>query len=78
VCLSKNQKDKKASGIRNGLMGILPIMNSMRPDLDSNCDNNVEKIDGILFTHEKTFRYTAGIDDIRPFLGQGDIPIYAH
>lgn len=41
-------------------------------------DNKVERIDGILFTHEHA-DHTAGIDDIRPFFfRQGDIPIYAH
>lgn len=40
--------------------------------------NNVDRIDGILFTHEHA-DHTAGIDDIRPFFfRQGDIPIYAH
>ncbi len=39
--------------------------------------NNVNRLDGILFTHEHS-DHTAGIDDIRPyFFRQGDIPIYA-
>ena len=38
----------------------------------------VNRLDGILFTHEHS-DHTAGIDDIRPyFFRQGDIPIYAH
>ena len=38
----------------------------------------IERLDGILFTHEHA-DHTAGIDDIRPFFfNQGDIPIYAH
>ena len=42
--------------------------------LSSNC----QKVEGILFTHERS-DHTAGIDDIRPFnFKQGKIPIYAH
>lgn len=38
----------------------------------------VQRLDGILFTHEHA-DHTAGIDDIRPFFfRQGDIPIFAH
>ena len=40
--------------------------------------NKVNRLDGILFTHEHA-DHTAGIDDIRPyFFRQGDIPIFAH
>ena len=40
--------------------------------------NPIDRLDGILFTHEHS-DHTAGIDDIRPFFfRQGDIPIYAH
>lgn len=40
--------------------------------------NPIDRLDGILFTHEHA-DHTAGIDDIRPFFfRQGDIPIYAH
>jgi len=40
--------------------------------------NPVDRLNGILFTHEHS-DHTAGIDDIRPFFfRQGDIPIYAH
>lgn len=38
----------------------------------------IERLNGILFTHEHS-DHTAGLDDIRPFFfRQGDIPIYAH
>ena len=41
-------------------------------------NNNVKRIDGILFTHEHA-DHIMGMDDIRPFFfRQGDIPIYAH
>ena len=40
--------------------------------------HTIDRLDGILFTHEHS-DHTAGIDDIRPFFfRQGDIPIYAH
>ncbi len=39
---------------------------------------NVQKIDGILLTHEHS-DHTAGLDDIRPFnFMQGNLPFYAH
>ncbi|WP_031429250.1 MBL fold metallo-hydrolase [Flavimarina sp. Hel_I_48] len=40
--------------------------------------NQVDRLDGILFTHEHA-DHTAGLDDIRPFFfRQGNIPVYAH
>ncbi len=40
--------------------------------------SEVQRIDGILFTHEHA-DHVAGLDDIRPFFfRQGDISIYAH
>jgi phosphoribosyl 1,2-cyclic phosphate phosphodiesterase len=39
---------------------------------------NVEKLDGVLLTHEHS-DHTAGLDDIRPFnFMQGNLPFYAH
>ncbi|MCW5520525.1 MBL fold metallo-hydrolase [Aureitalea sp. L0-47] len=39
---------------------------------------DVQRIDGILLTHEHS-DHTAGIDDIRPFyFRQGNVPFYAH
>lgn len=79
VCLSENQKDKRLR------VSVMVTWDSYNFVIDCGPDfrqqmltNNVEKIDGILFTHEHS-DHTAGIDDIRPFFfRQGDIPIYAH
>lgn len=39
---------------------------------------DIQRVDGILFTHEHS-DHTAGIDDVRPFyFKQGDMPFYAH
>ena len=78
VCLSKGQKDKR---LRSSAM---IEFNNYRYIIDCGPDfrqqmlaNNVEDIDGILFTHEHT-DHMIGLDDIRPFyFQQGNIPLYA-
>lgn len=78
VCLSNNPKDKRLR------VSVLLSWQNYNFVIDCGPDfrqqmltNKVEKLDGILFTHEHS-DHTAGIDDIRPFFfKQGDIPIYA-
>lgn len=79
VCLSKNPKDKR---LRTSAM---IEWDNYRYIIDCGPDfrqqmlaNQVDKIDGILFTHEHT-DHLIGFDDIRPFyFMQGDVPVYAH
>lgn len=79
VCLSDNPKDKRLR------VSVLLSWEAYNFVIDCGPDfrqqmltNQVNKLDGILFTHEHS-DHTAGIDDIRPFFfRQGDIPIYAH
>lgn len=79
VCLSKDPKDKRLR------VSVLVSWKDFNYVIDCGPDfrqqmltNPIEKLDGILFTHEHA-DHTAGIDDIRPFFfRQGDIPIYAH
>ena len=79
VCLSENPKDKRFR------VAVLVSWKSFNYVIDCGPDfrqqllaNPIDKLDGILFTHEHS-DHTAGIDDIRPFFfRQGDIPIYAH
>ncbi len=79
VCLSKNPKDNRLR------VSVLLSWDHYNYVIDCGPDfrqqmltNKVNKLDGILFTHEHS-DHTAGIDDIRPyFFRQGDIPIYAH
>jgi len=79
VCLSDNSKDKRLR------VSVLLSWNEFNYVIDCGPDfrqqmltNQVDKLDGILFTHEHA-DHTAGIDDIRPyFFRQGDIPIFAH
>lgn len=79
VCLSKDPKDKRLR------VSVMVTWDSYCYVIDCGPDfrqqmltHNVDKLDGILFTHEHA-DHTAGIDDIRPFFfKQGDIPIYAH
>ena len=79
VCLSKDPKDKRLR------VSVLISWKNYNYVIDCGPDfrqqmltNPIDKLDGILFTHEHA-DHTAGIDDIRPFFfRQGDIPIYAH
>lgn len=79
VCLSENPKDKRLR------VSVLLSWNNYNYVIDCGPDfrqqmlsHPIDKMDGILFTHEHA-DHTAGIDDIRPFFfRQGDIPIYAH
>ena len=79
VCLSTDPKDKRLR------VSVLISWKNYNYVIDCGPDfrqqmltNPIDKLDGILFTHEHA-DHTAGIDDIRPFFfRQGDIPIYAH
>ena len=79
VCLSKDPRDKRLR------VSVLVSWDDYNFVIDCGPDfrqqmlvNDVNKIDGILFTHEHA-DHTMGLDDIRPFFfRQGDIPIYAH
>ncbi|MFX0558002.1 MBL fold metallo-hydrolase [Maribacter sp. CXY002] len=79
VCLSNDPRDKRLR------VSVLLTWEDYNYVIDCGPDfrqqmltNKVDKLNGILFTHEHS-DHTAGIDDIRPyFFRQGDIPIYAH
>ncbi|MHA7944381.1 MBL fold metallo-hydrolase [Formosa sp. 3Alg 14/1] len=79
VCLSEDPRDKRLR------VSVLIEWDNYCYVVDCGPDfrqqmlsNAVEKIDGILFTHEHS-DHTAGLDDIRPFFfRQGDIDVYAH
>ena len=79
VCQSSDPRDKRLR------VSVLLSWKHYRYVIDCGPDfrqqmltHHVNRIDGILFTHEHA-DHTAGIDDIRPyFFRQGDIPIYAH
>ena len=79
VCLSENPKDKRLRVSVLLSWGEHNFVIDCGPDFRQQMlTNNVNTLDGILFTHEHA-DHTAGIDDIRPyFFRQGDIPIYAH
>ncbi|WP_262420314.1 MBL fold metallo-hydrolase [Flagellimonas meishanensis] len=79
VCKSSDPRDKRLR------VSVLVSWKNYNYVIDCGPDfrqqmlaNPIERLDGILFTHEHA-DHTAGIDDIRPFFfRQGDIPIYAH
>jgi len=79
VCLSNNPKDKRLR------VSVLLSWKDYNYVIDCGPDfreqmlrQNINRLDGILYTHEHS-DHTAGLDDIRPFFfRQGDIPIYAH
>jgi len=78
VCLSEDQKDKRLR------VSVLVQWKESNYVIDCGPDfrqqlltNPIERLDGILFTHEHA-DHTAGLDDIRPFFfRQGDIDLYA-
>lgn len=78
VCLSVDQRDKRLR------VAILVEWENYCYVVDCGPDfryqmlrAHVQKIDGILFTHEHA-DHTAGLDDIRPFSFQmGNVPLYA-
>ncbi|SDB39803.1 phosphoribosyl 1,2-cyclic phosphate phosphodiesterase [Flavobacteriaceae bacterium MAR_2010_188] len=79
VCLSDDPRDKRLR------VSVLVEWDKYSYVVDCGPDfrqqmltNKVNKIDGIVFTHEHA-DHTAGLDDIRPFFfRQGNIPIYGH
>lgn len=79
VCLSDNPKDKRLR------VSVLLSWDDYNYVIDCGPDfreqmlrHKVNRLDGILYTHEHS-DHTAGLDDIRPFFfKQGDIPIHAH
>lgn len=77
VCLSKNTKDKR---LRSSIMISWNEVNYIidcGPDFRAQMlRENVQSINGVLFTHEHS-DHTAGFDDVRPFSYQiGEVPIY--
>jgi phosphoribosyl 1,2-cyclic phosphate phosphodiesterase len=78
VCLSTDKKDKRLR------VSILIEWDTYIYVIDCGPDfryqmlrANVQKINGVLFTHEHA-DHTAGLDDLRPFSFQlGTVPIYA-
>lgn len=79
VCLSTDSRDKR---LRSSVLISWDDFNYVidcGPDFRMQMlQANINKIDGILYTHEHA-DHTAGLDDIRPFSQRyGDLPIYAH
>lgn len=78
VCKSKDPKDKRLR------VSVLLRWENFSFVIDCGPDfrqqmlrENVQKLDGVLLTHEHS-DHTAGLDDIRPFnFKQGSIPFYA-
>jgi len=78
VCLSNNSKDKRLRS------SIMISWDNNRYIIDSGPDfrqqmlrENIQAINGVLFTHEHS-DHTAGIDDLRPYTYKmGEVPIYA-
>ncbi|RRQ48749.1 MBL fold metallo-hydrolase [Maribacter algicola] len=79
VCLSGDARDKRLRVSVLLSWGDYNYVIDCGPDFRQQMlINQVNRLDGILFTHEHS-DHTAGIDDIRPyFFRQGDIPIFAH
>lgn len=79
VCLSTNSKDKR---LRVSLLleweNYVYVIDCGPDFRQQMITNQVQKIDGILFTHEHN-DHVIGLDDVRPFyFRQGNIAVYAH
>ncbi|MBV7268073.1 MBL fold metallo-hydrolase [Winogradskyella luteola] len=79
VCLSDNPKDKRLRVSVLVEWDNFTYVVDCGPDFRQQMLNaKVNKIDGVIFTHEHA-DHTMGLDDIRPFFfRQGDIDLYAH
>ncbi|GFR75400.1 phosphoribosyl 1,2-cyclic phosphate phosphodiesterase [Elysia marginata] len=79
VCMSKNPKDKRMRASILIQWDGYNFVVDCGPDFRQQILNaGVQRLDGILFTHEHA-DHTAGLDDIRPFSNiYGALPIYAH
>ncbi len=79
VCLSENPKDKRLRVSVLVEWDNYVFVVDCGPDFRQQMlQNECDKIDGIIFTHEHA-DHTMGLDDIRPFFfRQGNIPLYAH
>ena len=77
VALSKNLKDKRlSSSIVVSWDDINYVIDCGRDFRQQMIRENVESINGILFTHEHA-DHIAGLDEIRPYCFQmGAVPIY--
>lgn len=78
VCLSSNPKDKRLRVSISIQWHNYTYIIDCGPDFRQQMLRyNINKMDGILFTHEHS-DHTAGLDDIRPFyFKQGNINLYA-
>ncbi|MDT7827052.1 MBL fold metallo-hydrolase [Pricia sp. S334] len=79
VCLSDDPKDTRLRvSVSISWQGNSYVIDCGPDFRQQMLAHPVDRLDGILFTHEHA-DHTAGLDDIRPyFFRQGDIPIYAH
>ncbi|MEM6516427.1 MAG: MBL fold metallo-hydrolase [Bacteroidota bacterium] len=79
VCLSDNPKDKRLRVSISVEWDNYCYIVDCGPDFRQQMLRaKIDRIDGIVFTHEHA-DHTAGLDDIRPFyFRQGDVPFYAH
>ena len=79
TCVSHDVKDKRLRTSCLVVVNDVHILIDTSPDLRTQMlDNNISKIDAILFTHEHN-DHTAGLDDVRPFnfMHQMHIPAFA-
>jgi phosphoribosyl 1,2-cyclic phosphate phosphodiesterase len=79
VCLSNDTRDKRLRVSILVAWGDYSYVVDCGPDFRYQMLRaKVQKINGVLFTHEHA-DHTAGLDDLRPFSFQlGAVPIYAH
>ncbi len=77
VCLSKNQKDKRQRCATLLQIDDQNILIDGGPDIRNQLiKERIQYLDGVIITHSH-FDHVFGLDDLRPFTFNSNIPLYA-
>lgn len=77
TCRSDNPHDKRLRSSALVQTAEMNILIDVSPDFRQQIlAHGIDRIDCVLLTHEH-YDHVGGIDDLRPFCAEGDIPVYA-